>query len=121
MRGYPLRVVFAVFAVLIVIFVILPLVAVSVLFVVRALIVGVILGALGRLIVPGSQPIGALATVCCGWIGSLVGGGIAAALHLHWLGSTLVTIGVAAAAVAVWSVAHHGSVTGRPRRTMVGR
>lgn len=37
---------------------------------------GLIAGAIARLLVPGRQPIGLLATICLGIVGSIVGGGI---------------------------------------------
>lgn len=92
-----------VFALLVVVFVILPLVGVALWFLITTLVTGLIVGALGRLVVPGMQPIGLLATVCCGWIGSLVGAGIGHAAHLHHLATLLVEIAVAAVTVAVWS------------------
>ena len=105
----------AVFALLIVLFVILPLVGVALWFVLTTAIVGIFFGALGRLIVPGYQPIGLLATICCGWIGSLIGGGIGHGAGLGRIATTLVEIGVAAAAVAVWSATHRRAVGGHGR------
>ena len=58
----------AVFALLVVVFIILPLVGWAIGLVIWTAIVGIFLGALGRLIVPGYQPIGILATICCGWV-----------------------------------------------------
>lgn len=45
------------------------------------LIAGLIIGLLARLILPGRQRIGLLWTLLLGVIGSLIGGGIANALH----------------------------------------
>ncbi len=86
--------VLAVFAVLIVLFVVLPLVGVALWFVISTALVGLVLGALGRLIVPGEQPIGVLATIICGWAGSLIGGVIG---RIVW--SSLTSLG---------DVAHRG-------------
>jgi hypothetical protein len=101
-------VILAVFAVLVLMFVILPLVGAAVWFVVTSALVGIVFGALGR-----------LATVCCGWIGSLAGGGLSQAAHLHHLATLLIEIGVSAAAVAVWSGTHRRRLTPAERATRV--
>jgi uncharacterized membrane protein YeaQ/YmgE (transglycosylase-associated protein family) len=110
-------VILAVFALLVVLFVILPLVGAALWFVISSAIVGILFGALGRLIVPGTQPIGVLATVCCGLVGSLLGGGLSQAAHLSYLPTVLIEIGVSAAAVAVWSGTHRRPINrgGRAR------
>jgi uncharacterized membrane protein YeaQ/YmgE (transglycosylase-associated protein family) len=112
--AYPERVILAIFVVLVVLFVILPLIGVALWWLVSTAVVGLIVGALGRLIVPGAQRIGLLATIACGLIGSLIGGGIG-----HAVGGRLVTIlleiGVAAVAVAIWEgVGHRRLPGGRP-------
>ena len=89
---------------------ILPLAGVALWFVITTAIVGVIFGGLGRLIVPGHQPIGLLATICCGWVGSLIGGGIGHGVGFGHIATLLVEIGVSAAAVAIWSGAQRKSV-----------
>jgi uncharacterized membrane protein YeaQ/YmgE (transglycosylase-associated protein family) len=40
------------------------------------MVFGVIAGAIARLLVPGRQAIGLLATMCLGIVGSIVGGGL---------------------------------------------
>lgn len=102
----------AVFAILIVLFVILPLAGVALWFVLSTAIVGVFFGAIGRLLVPGHQPIGVLATIVCGWAGSLVGGAIGHGAGLGRFATILVEVGVSALAVAVWSGTHRRPVTG---------
>ena len=47
------------------------------LFIISILIMGLIVGALGRLLVPGHNPMGLLATAVVGIVGALVGGFIA--------------------------------------------
>ena len=110
-RAYAGTVILAVFLALVVVFVVLPIIGVALWWLITTAIVGLIIGGLGRLIVPGHNPIGFLATVSCGLIGALVGGAIG-----HAIGGRLVTIlveiGVAAASVAVWSATH---------RTPIGR
>lgn len=44
---------------------------------------GLIVGALGRLVVPGRQPIGILATIAVGIVGSMLGG-LVARYALGW-------------------------------------
>ena len=105
----------AVFALLVVVFIILPLVGWAIGLVIWTAIVGIFFGALGRLIVPGHQPIGVLATICCGWAGSILGGIIGRGAHIGHFATVLVEIGMAAAAVALWSGTHRGQVASRPR------
>ena len=79
-------------------------------------VLGIVFGALGRLIVPGPQPIGVLATISCGLVGSLVGGIVGQAADLHRLATLLVEIGIAAIAVAAWSGTHRRPISrGRGR------
>ena len=108
----------AVFLALVVVFVILPIVGVAIWWLVSTAIVGLIIGGLGRLIVPGHNPIGFLATVACGLFGALVGGAIGHAIGGRFI-TILVEIGVAAASVAVWSATHRTPI-GR-RRPAIGR
>jgi uncharacterized membrane protein YeaQ/YmgE (transglycosylase-associated protein family) len=95
-----------IFIALIVLFIVLPIVGVALWFVISTAITGLFFGALGRLIVPGQQPIGALATVVCGWVGALIGGAIGRGVwgyHSHRFATVLIEIGVAAVAVIIWS------------------
>lgn len=109
----------AVFLALVVVFVILPIIGVAVWWLVTTAIVGLIIGGLGRLIVPGHNPIGFLATVCCGLVGALVGGAIGHAIGGRFV-TILVEIGVAAASVAIWSATHRTPI-GRSGRPAIGR
>ncbi|HWE56812.1 MAG TPA: hypothetical protein VG435_14965 [Acidimicrobiales bacterium] len=94
----------ALFAVLVVLFVVLPLIGMALWAIVSTVIVGLILGALGRLIAPGRHPIGFLATVGAGLIGSILGGFFGQhVFHVHWFGTLLIQIAVAAVAVAMMS------------------
>lgn len=47
------------------------------------IIAGIIIGALGRLLLPGQQKIGFLATMAVGIVGTLIGYGIAAGLGVN--------------------------------------
>ena len=108
----------AVFALLVLVFVILPLVGWAIGLVIWTAIVGIFFGALGRLIVPGYQPIGFLATIACGWIGSLIGGVIGRSAHIGRFGTILIEVGLSAATVAIWSGTHRGQVAGRSRKSL---
>ncbi|MGH4019523.1 MAG: GlsB/YeaQ/YmgE family stress response membrane protein [Pseudonocardiaceae bacterium] len=76
--------------------------------VLTALVVGAVLGVLGRLVVPGRQPIGCLLTITVGIVAALAGTAIAEALDvavtpgIDWLE---VLIQVVAAALGVSAVA----------------
>ena len=65
---------------------------------------GLLIGVLGRLVVPGPNPIGLLWTLLCGWGGAVIGGIVAGLLfrhpRVHWF-LTLV-LEVLAAALLVW-------------------
>lgn len=67
-------------------------------------IVGIIIGGLARLVLPGRQNISVLATVLLGWIGSVVGGLIGYhVIHTGRILTVLLEIGVAAALIAIFS------------------
>lgn len=107
----------AVFVALVVIFVVLPLVGVALWWLISTAIVGLIVGALGRLIVPGPTPIGFLPTIACGLAGALVGGAIGRAVGGRFV-TVLIEIGVAAVAVFAWDVTHRRSVGGSNRAAL---
>src|ERR1700742_2069902 len=67
------------------------------------LIIGLVIGGLGHLLVPGRQRIGILLTLLFGVIGALVGGFITAAIvgSGHLIITFIVSVGVAAALVGV--------------------
>lgn len=92
----------AIFAVLVILFVVLPIIGMALWAIISTVIVGLVLGALGRLVVPGTQPIGFLATVGTGLCGSIVGGFLGQhVLHVHWFGTLLLEIAIAAVLVAL--------------------
>jgi uncharacterized membrane protein YeaQ/YmgE (transglycosylase-associated protein family) len=96
-------------------------------------VVGLIVGVLGRLILPGRQRIGAFVTLVIGVLAALVGGWLANALHvsdkapvhfagLHWdwvvlgIQVAFAVLGTAlAAAIAHTRVATDGAPRRRPR------
>lgn len=60
------------------------------------IVLGIVAGAIARLLVPGRQPMGLLATMALGIVGSFVGGFIASLFNggdmirsTNWIGSTL--------------------------------
>jgi uncharacterized membrane protein YeaQ/YmgE (transglycosylase-associated protein family) len=67
--------------------------------IVTIVIVGLIVGALARLVVPGRNPIGIGMTILLGIVGAIVGGIIGRAIHTGWLVTLLLEIAVAAALV----------------------
>ena len=69
---------------------------------ISALFAGLIVGALGRLVVPGRQPIGCLFTVLIGVVGAVAGTAIAKAAGFDWWLIVLACqVGVAAVGVAI--------------------
>lgn len=109
-----------IFIALIVLFVVLPLIGVALWWVIWTAIVGLFFGLLGRLIVPGQQPLGVLATIVCGWAGALIGGAIGRGVwgyHRHHFATVLIEIGISAVVVAIWSAKDRRAVRrSRPHR-----
>jgi len=68
---------------------------------------GLIIGALGRLVVPGRNPLGCLGTVGVGILGSIIGGAVARALYAqpsrHALITFVLEVGAAGLIVALVS------------------
>lgn len=73
---------------------------------VSAVLIGLVIGVLGRLVVPGRQHIGLVWTILVGIVAALVGSGVAAGLGVahtrgvDWI-EWLIQIGLAAVGVAV--------------------
>jgi uncharacterized membrane protein YeaQ/YmgE (transglycosylase-associated protein family) len=66
-------------------------------------LIGLVIGALGRLILPGAQPIGVLATAALGVAAALLGGIIAHALDAGGVLQFVIAIVVAAGLIALYS------------------
>jgi uncharacterized membrane protein YeaQ/YmgE (transglycosylase-associated protein family) len=99
---YPWDVVLALFIILLLLFVVLPVIGLALWALLSTIVVGLIIGGLGRLLVPGNQPIGLLATILSGLCGSIVGGFIGQhVLGVGRFGTILIEIAFAAAIVAV--------------------
>ncbi|MFE9097416.1 GlsB/YeaQ/YmgE family stress response membrane protein [Streptomyces sp. NPDC007264] len=73
--------------------------------IIGAIVIGLVIGILGRLVVPGRQRIGLLWTILVGIVAALIGSGIAAAFGVahtkgvDWI-EWLIQIGLAALGVA---------------------
>lgn len=85
----------------ILLFVVLPLIGATLMQLVWALVTGLVLGGLARLIVPGRTKLGCLTTALVGVAGSLLGTVAARALETGWFGRTLLQVGVAVVLVLV--------------------
>lgn len=94
------------FLVLVALFIALPLAGMALWALWTTIVVGLILGALGRLVVPGPQRIGILATLIAGLCGSILGGFLGQhVLEAGRFVTVLLEIGVAAVAVAAFAAA----------------
>lgn len=89
--------------------------------IVTAILIGIVVGVLGRLVLPGKQPIGMLVTVLVGIVSAFIGTALARALGIptatagiDWL-ELLVQVVVAALGVALVS-----SLMGRRRTGAFG-
>ncbi|MEV6027392.1 GlsB/YeaQ/YmgE family stress response membrane protein [Streptomyces sp. NPDC052036] len=73
--------------------------------IISAIVIGLVIGVLGRLVVPGRQHIGVLWTIVVGIVAAFIGSGIAAAFGVantkgvDWI-EWLIQIGLAALGVA---------------------
>ncbi|MFE4848164.1 GlsB/YeaQ/YmgE family stress response membrane protein, partial [Streptomyces sp. NPDC056689] len=85
--------------------------------VISAIVIGIVIGVLGRLALPGRQRIGILATVVVGIVAALLGSAIAAGIGvadtkgIDWV-EWLIQIGLAALGVALLD---RGRTSGRSR------
>jgi uncharacterized membrane protein YeaQ/YmgE (transglycosylase-associated protein family) len=91
--------------------------------IILALIVGAVIGLAARVVMPGRQDVGTLATVLIGALGGLIGSAVASQFGYHNANGGVAWIpffiGVAAAVVLI---AIYESVTGRRRGTsLLGR
>jgi uncharacterized membrane protein YeaQ/YmgE (transglycosylase-associated protein family) len=90
--------------------------------IITAILIGIVVGVLGRLVLPGRQPIGMLVTVLVGIVAAFIGTAIARAIGIptatngiDWL-ELLVQVIVAAIGVALVA-----SLMGRRRTGVMGR
>jgi uncharacterized membrane protein YeaQ/YmgE (transglycosylase-associated protein family) len=112
---YSDEVILALF-VLIAILLVLALAGWAVWLLISTAIVGLVIGGLGRLVIPGRQPIGLLATVVVGLVGSVLGTLIGHEIGLGRLVTVVLEVAIAAIGVAivagsrsrqVWRRNHH--------------
>jgi uncharacterized membrane protein YeaQ/YmgE (transglycosylase-associated protein family) len=85
-------------------------------YIISLAVVGLIIGGLGRLIVPGPNPIGLLATEGVGVAGAILGAIVGGLLGL---GAISIVLEVAVSAGLVYVVSRHGhakELTSRPTR-----
>lgn len=83
-----------------------------------ALLAGIVIGALGRLIIPGRQAIGWILTFAVGLVGAFVGGVLAKGMNLDvWWQVLIVQVVVAAILVLLVNSLIRGQVTKRRRTT----
>src|SRR4051812_26179712 len=98
----------AMFLILLVAFVVVPVIGHAIWATFVVFVTGIVLGIFARLVIPGRQPIGVLATIVSGWIGSIFGGLLAYAAwgkHGHWFARELISVGIAAVAVLLFNAA----------------
>ena len=79
------------------------------------LVAGLIIGALARLLKPGKQDLGLLATLGLGVVGSLIGGVVATALGTGSFTELNILGGIVAIVAALLLVGTAEAVTGRAR------
>ncbi len=74
-----------------------------------AILVGLVIGALGRLVVPGRQTIGVVLTIILGLVGAFGGGYLAYQFTNSFLPVLIVQVAVAAILIALFASASRGS------------
>lgn len=85
--------------------------------IIGAIIVGAIIGALGRLILPGKQNISIVATIVIGIIASLIGGVILGATAYHNANGGIPWLAwLVGAILAAIGITIYGNMTGRNSR-----
>lgn len=90
--------------------------------IITAILIGIVVGVLGRLVLPGKQPIGMLLTILVGIVSAFIGTALARAIGIptatggiDWM-ELLVQVVVAAAGVALVA-----ALMGRRRTGLTGR
>lgn len=106
----------ALIAILIVLFIVLPIIGMAVWALISVAIVGIIIGGLARLVLPGRQNVGWTGTILLGWIGSIVGGFIGyRIIGTGRLLTVVLEIAVAAALIALYSGSTRSYLPGQSR------
>jgi uncharacterized membrane protein YeaQ/YmgE (transglycosylase-associated protein family) len=74
-----------------------------VLFIIVLLVVGFIVGAIARLLMPGRDPIGVVGTIVLGIVGSFVGGFLQNLLQYHTMNiHSFHTVGIIGSIIGAW-------------------
>jgi uncharacterized membrane protein YeaQ/YmgE (transglycosylase-associated protein family) len=76
------------------------------------IVIGAVIGALARLIVPGRNPIGVLLTILVGIVGAIIGGVIANSIGFGRLVAFVFAVVIAALGVALITAAYRNGRTG---------
>lgn len=84
------------------------------------LVVGLIIGLLGRLVVPGRQPIGLIATVLIGFLGAIGGSLVGHALGTGHVLTIVLEVAIAGLLVAGYTGSRRGRLH-MARRRAIGR
>ncbi|MDQ3151037.1 MAG: GlsB/YeaQ/YmgE family stress response membrane protein [Actinomycetota bacterium] len=71
--------------------------------IISAIVTGLVVGALARIVLPGKQPIGVVLTILVGFVGAFLGGAITAGYTQSFWITLLVQVVVATILVAVVS------------------
>jgi len=74
-------------------------------------LIGLVIGALARFVLPGPRPIGVLRTILFGIAGALLGGIIANAIDVGSILEFVIAILVAAVLIAVFGIERRGAPT----------
>lgn len=93
----------ALLVLLIVLLVVLPIIGYTIWTLISVAIIGLIIGGLARLVLPGRHDVGILATILIGWIGSLLGGFAGDRLHVGHFATLLLEIGAAVVLLGLYA------------------
>ena len=80
--------------------------------IISAIVIGLVVGLLGRLVVPGRQAIGIIMTIVLGLVGAFLGGYVAYRFTTSFLPVLIVQIAVTAVLIILFSM----TTRGRSRR-----
>lgn len=90
--------------------------------IISAILIGIVVGVLGRLVVPGKQPIGMLLTILVGIVSAFVGTALAQAMGIaSATGGFAWTVLLVQVVVAALGVALLSALMGRRRSGIMGR
>ena len=111
--------VLALLIILILLLIVLPLIGLALWAFISIGIVGIVIGGLARLVLPGHQDIGVTATILLGWIGSLIGGFVGyRVIHTGRFPTVLLELAAAALLIAIYGASQNRSLAGTSSRAM---